>query len=208
MWQFQWNSATRERRDLADLLTVAGESLLVIVRLPDDPVPATVRLSSLKGPADPARREPHHLRTILGYGNFLLNYVHAADEPADLVRELGILFGAERRRAVYDALIRGADASDVARRHAADLYAEIPAVDVTLDTTLANVRRQLAERNGHGEPSAPSDWRELSRRARDAGAPLALREELVIGTHLMEHTEPGLSQILGGVSVDDWGGRS
>src|SRR5207253_1143175 len=112
------------------------------------------------------------------------------------------------RRAVYDALIRGADASEAARRNAADLYAEIPAVDVTLDTTLANVRRQLAERNGHGEDaSAPTDWRELSRRARAAGAPLSLWEEIVIGTHLMEHTEPGLSQILGGVSVDDWGGR-
>ena len=99
MWWYQWNVATRERRELADALVTAGESLLLVARLPDAPTPATLRLSNLKGPADPAKREPWQLRQRLDNDNFLINFVHTADEPADLVREFGILLdGPDRRR--------------------------------------------------------------------------------------------------------------
>src|SRR5262249_6648491 len=56
MWQYQWNVASRDRRDLADLIGHGSDSLVLIVRMPAHVRPATVRLSEAKGSADPARR--------------------------------------------------------------------------------------------------------------------------------------------------------
>lgn len=212
MWQYQWNVATRDRRDLADMMLKAGPSLSLIVRLPPDPVPAAVRLSEWKGPADPARRLPDQLRYRLGPQNFLINYVHAADEPADVIREVGILFTPERRLAIYEAAVAGVDAEADARRLIAELYDRIPARDLTFDTLHARLARAvepdpvLRERLAAAAAGADRDWRGLCRMLDDAGIGLDRWDSIVLGTTLMEHTEPGLDQILGGVSGVEWPG--
>lgn len=73
----------------------------------DQGVPASVRLSSLKGHAIAARRRPGELRTELRAPNAVLNFVHVPDEPADLLRELGIFLDRPERRALLTCLLEG-----------------------------------------------------------------------------------------------------
>ncbi|HWT93549.1 MAG TPA: nucleoside-diphosphate kinase, partial [Solirubrobacteraceae bacterium] len=100
LWLYRFNVATADRIVLHDQIFAAGPSMLVVLRSAGDAggVPATVRLTALKGSSRPERRSPEQLRSRLGVGNRLLNVLHTSDEPADLVRELAIfLDGAERR---------------------------------------------------------------------------------------------------------------
>ncbi|MFC4588752.1 nucleoside-diphosphate kinase [Sphaerisporangium corydalis] len=101
LWQYGLNAATRDRRDAADLYVTASDCMLVLLALPGRPEPATLVLSRLKGPADPADCGPGQLRHELGAVNYQLNLVHTADEPADLVRELGVLCDHETRTTLY-----------------------------------------------------------------------------------------------------------
>lgn len=218
MWQWQLGASTRDRRDLGDAILAASPSLLVVVRLPASAVPATVRISRSKGPADPARRRPGQLRTALEGGNFLLNFVHAADEPADLARELSILLPAREREVLIGALVAeeaptGAPAA--ARALATALEDATSAHDLDLAATLRRLAIQLEQVSG-GRPAGAQaaaslrlaavragesrDWRSLVAALRAAGVDVGSWDEIVIGTSLMDHSEPGIGQVLGSVS--------
>ncbi|MCD0448753.1 hypothetical protein LO762_06020 [Actinocorallia sp. API 0066] len=149
LWWYQWNVATRERRALADTLATAGESLLLVARLPHAPIPATLRISQRKGHADPERREPWQLRHRLDGADALVTFVHTADEPADLVREFGILLDGPERRRVYADLVAGRDSEARARALIAELYARTPSHDFSYEAA--------SERREHDEPAAPWD---------------------------------------------------
>ncbi|MEO3784953.1 AfsA-related hotdog domain-containing protein [Actinocorallia sp. B10E7] len=177
MWWYQWNVATKERRDLADALVGAGAGLLLVARLPEAPIPATLRLSNLKGPADPARREPWQLRHRLANDDFLVNFVHTADEPADLVREFGILLDGPDRRRVYADLVAGADKEAEARALVEELYRRSPGHDLSCE--LARKRRE------RGEPDEPWD-------------------SVVLGTAAMTPSVPGKTALLTGVTTAQW----
>ena len=98
LWRYQWNMATPQRQALQEQIMTSFDSLLVIVRRSSPiRVPTTVYLTDLKGPSLPADRKPEHLRTVLNSTNPVLNFVHTADEPADVIRELGIYFDAGQR---------------------------------------------------------------------------------------------------------------
>jgi nucleoside diphosphate kinase len=98
MWEYNWRAATPERRDLVSELLSAGPSMLCLVadRRPPARYPAATRLTALKGPTLPDRRSPIHLRSVLGSRSRLLNFVHTADDPADIVRELALLLEDEQ----------------------------------------------------------------------------------------------------------------
>lgn len=177
MWWYQWNVATKERRDLADALVRAGDSLLLVARLPEAPIPATLRLSTLKGPADPSRREPWQLRHRLDNDDFLVNFVHTADEPADLVREFGILLDGPDRRRVYADLVAGADQEAKARELIAELYRRHPAHDLSY---------------------------EAARERRDEGAPREPWDSVVLGTTVMTPSVPDKVALLTGVTTAQW----
>lgn len=107
LWLYRFNVASVERVWLHDRINGAGPSLLVALRdrlaVPGVSVPASVRITDCKGPSRPERRRPDQLRTRLGVDDRLLNFVHTSDEPADVVRELGILLApAERRSLLRD----------------------------------------------------------------------------------------------------------
>jgi len=92
MWRFQWNAATTDRVVLTNMVNAKSDSLLVVLRDGNPgPVPASVKLWKLKGSAHAERRTEQHLRTVVRMHNRMLGFVHTPDEPADLVRELGIL---------------------------------------------------------------------------------------------------------------------
>jgi hypothetical protein len=99
LWRYQANVSTRERLQLLDLLMTSGHSLYILFHDVTRRVsaPATVHLTYLKGTAIVANRRKAHLRTLAGpkVAN-ILSYVHVADDPADLMREIALLF--PRRR--------------------------------------------------------------------------------------------------------------
>lgn len=217
MWQYQFNVATRDRRELADLVTGMGESMLLLVRLPASPVPASVRLSAWKGPADPRRRVPGELRHALGGGNFLLNFVHAADEPADVPRELAILLERAERARLLGVLSGQAEAATdglaAARALAARLEAESEPHDLELATALAGLRARAADRPEAAELRAAldqvatgqsRDWRGLRELLLRSGVDAGAWDMIVIGTQLMEHSHPGVQQVLGSAARQRW----
>lgn len=116
LWYSNWHRATPERRRLADRLAGLSASIVLIVTHPDDSVPASVRLTADKGPADPAQRAPGQLRHALAAGTYLLNQVHSPDDPDDVLRELSIYFAEPELREVITACAAGADASADAGR--------------------------------------------------------------------------------------------
>jgi len=124
LWRYQWNMATPQRRALQERIMTCFDSLLIVVRRSRPiRVPTTVYLTDLKGPSLPADRKPEHLRTLLDSDNPILNFVHTADEPADVVRELGIYFDAARRAACLHTLLGCGEPVD-ARRLLAELESE------------------------------------------------------------------------------------
>jgi hypothetical protein len=95
LWRFQHNAGTLDRIAATEHLVAAGDSLYVLLldRLGGQEIPATVRLRGLKGDGagDPAGAAPT-LRSTARIVNRILAMLHTADEPMDLVRELGIFF--------------------------------------------------------------------------------------------------------------------
>jgi nucleoside diphosphate kinase len=217
IWCYSWNVATRERKDVVDMMLAPGDSLLVLLRGPDGETdPATRLLSETKGPANPARRTPGQLRYELGTLNTLLNYLHTADEPADLVRELGVYFPAAEREAIYrEALAPPPDARARAEALANGLEAEAPAEKLTRDAVLERV---IARLNAHEDSDSELGVElrtELNRIAtgesRDWRRTLQLIEELDldcspwdligIGTHLVQMDTPTGELLIASVSA-------
>lgn len=208
LWQYQWNLATRSRRDLADRLMSMTESLLLVVRMSEDELPATIRLTELKGPADPTQRQPGQLRHHLGNHNYLLNFVHTTDEPADLIREIGVLVSADERCDFYRRLLAGDDEREAGRDAARALHDQVDEQDLSL----AGLERRLAAR-GTGAAmrqwlsdahAGQGDWREVTRVLGAAGVVLEPWDEIALGTHLLVASEAGRAPVLPGISRERW----
>lgn len=109
LWRYQLTSATLDRLAVNESLLGAGPALFLLLGSePGHRLPAAVRLSTLKGSATLEAQKPGTLRSLLGQPNRVLSYVHVADEPADLLRELGLLFDAPARRELLAGLAHGA----------------------------------------------------------------------------------------------------
>jgi hypothetical protein len=125
----------------------------------------------MKGPTRPEDREEHHLRRIAGAAQAsVLTYVHVADEPADVLRELGVFFDRSERTRLLAALdsrqdltrqVLGALAEVEARTEESDLLwgAALDRLDAQLcghpvSAELAALLQQV--RSGRSR-----DWRSL-----------------------------------------------
>ncbi len=158
LWYFNWHRATPERRRLADRLTRISPSVVLIVTHPDDSQPVSVRLTTEKGPADPAQREPGQLRHALAAGTYLLNQVHSPDGPDDVLRELSVYFDEAQLVDVIAACVRGADVSAEAIRMVQRIESGVDrrsaALEVAQDVVWANLRASgMAER-----PQTGREW--------------------------------------------------
>lgn len=94
IWRYQWNRAAIDRVRLSTVMAGCADSLLVVLAdlAQPSPIPLAVRLWELKGSAFARERQSHHLRSCLGINDRFFGYVHLPDEPADVIRELGLLF--------------------------------------------------------------------------------------------------------------------
>ncbi|GGR45976.1 nucleoside-diphosphate kinase [Streptomyces netropsis] len=99
LWAYMCRWATIERLWLLDALVALGPGLLVLWA-DGTGESASVRMSAVKGSNAPHRRTGPSLRDVAGAPNRLLTMVHTADEPADVVRELGVLFPWPERAAL------------------------------------------------------------------------------------------------------------
>jgi hypothetical protein len=148
VWRYDWNVYTVDRLEYSTLRYTVTDVLVLALHdlAPDGRLPASVRLSELKGVDDPARRTDEHLRTALGSPNRILNFVHVADEPADVVRELGIFLDLRRRRALLEEIRGNLDAGREADVAAAidGLEARYPEHDLDLAASLERLVRSPA----------------------------------------------------------------
>ena len=93
VWRYSYSHASLDRIILLERLFSLSNSVVVLLwgEEGDKGVPATVRLSLQKGAAVGSKRQKNSLRSCLGSPSRYLSLIHISDEPADIVRELGIL---------------------------------------------------------------------------------------------------------------------
>jgi hypothetical protein len=102
-WHYALGRYSDKRIALLARLLVMAPSLYLLVRADELELgyPTAIRLTDFKGEVAPGLRTATKLRAVLGAPQTaMFNYVHTADEPADVVRELGLLFDASARRAI------------------------------------------------------------------------------------------------------------
>jgi hypothetical protein len=152
LWRYHWNCVTQQHKDVVDMLFGVSDSLLLMLRTGEGKSGgATPRLARGKGPARAEDRVPGQLRTTLGNYNSYLTFVHSPDEPADFLRELGILLPPEERT----VLLRE-DLAEVPERRILEVADECTGevdrwCDLSLTGAAARVARLCARRGAAGE---------------------------------------------------------
>lgn len=213
IWQYSWNVASRDRKDLVDVLLTTTPSLFLALRGPEN---ASLWLSQNKGPANPKYRQPGQLRYGLGYFSTLLNFVHTSDEPADFIRELAVYFPAPTRQRIYRAM-GSEDSSQLAESLANDLESRFPAHDLELDASIDRIRTLVDSDQGDGSNDrarlrhlldeiasrSSRDWRTLFRLTEAARVPCQDWDLIVIATNLVQLDNPDVDPVLRGISSMD-----
>lgn len=217
LWRYQFNAASEQRIAVVDHLLGSGRSLLVLLEDHARPnwLPASARLTSAKGVADPEAAQGGDLRTQMGRVNGLFNFMHTADDPADVVRELQ-LFSYETgwswcaealaRKGLMSTEQQSAASADV-HRLIGTLEAETPAHDLDAERSLERLRH-LSDAWAHCATASRStrqigDWLDTL-----ATTPLpegsARWDVLSVLTMWIDCNQPGIAAVLPTTSADDW----
>ena len=110
VWRYDWTVYPNSRLSFSTTWYEAAETVLILFK--DKALEAgrsaSLRLASLKGSAIAAERAADSLRTVLDPPNQVLNFVHVADTPGEIVRELGILLDRDERTALLEVIAGGA----------------------------------------------------------------------------------------------------
>ncbi|WP_433386931.1 nucleoside-diphosphate kinase [Micromonospora sp. KLBMP9576] len=219
LWRYQFNAASEQRIAVVDHLLGSGPSLLVLLRDIVRPggLPASVRLTAAKGAAEPRAARASDLRTRIGRVNGLFNFIHTADDPADVIRELQLFSYRTgwdwcRRSLVRpSAATTGAGQQDTWLRDLlAEVTAEIPAHDLDLSASLGRIATRddrwarLARDHGHRERI--DRWlTELDRTPLPDGP--ARWDVLTVLTGWIECNEPGVAPLLSTATAEAWTDR-
>jgi Nucleoside diphosphate kinase len=228
LWLYRFNVASIERVWLHELINSAGPSLLVALRderaTVGESIPGSVRLTDHKGPSRPERRRPDQLRTVLGVNDRLLNYMHTSDEPADMVRELGILLTAPQRKGLLEQILEGEAWPSRLDELLVAAEAATPAHTLRPEDAIAGICERARTRAAAARsPAERARWAQLERAATAAahgggGARQALWELLrphaedierwdliALATWVIQHNEPGIAkQTLGDAPPPLW----
>jgi hypothetical protein len=154
LYRYQLRRATLDKIRLYTRWAAGQPALLAAFAdlSPLPAVPASVRLKSMKGHALVARRSGGDLRSLLRSPNSIINFLHSADEPADIVREVPIFLAAGQRRGFLEA-VRAADADaggSRLRRLLTRLERSVPEHDI--DPRAAGHRLRAIAMSGCGPP--------------------------------------------------------
>ena len=214
LWRYQLNSATVDRLLVNELVLAGPASLLVLRDTTDAPLPATVRLAGEKGSADLSQQRAGTLRSLLRQPSRMLSYIHVADEPADLVRELGLLMPRSGRRRLWQAIADPevdpgvADAVDgLVRAAATEPYDfDLASCRARVDTTLDRVGSAAAARAwlAAADAGTPPPWPELMAALEAAGISLARWDLALLGASYVQPDQPGASKLIGNADPTQW----
>jgi len=193
LWRYQLRRNTLDKIRLYTRWAAQLPSLLVAFGdgSRDSTLPASVRLKSMKGHAIVEKRREQDLRTILGSPNTIVNFMHSADEPADVAREIAIFVPARLRRSFLAAIEKGntAHGTRVVRRLVRRLHRDVPVNDI--DARAAGARIIAAARAAESTERVQLERvTELIDSASSGAEPLSLRalEEALGGG--LEHVDP------------------
>jgi hypothetical protein len=102
LWRYDWHEYPVDRLAFSTHWYTATDVIIILFRDINvvGQLPASVRLAGMKGSAIAEERNASDLRSVLNPPNRILNFVHVADEPADVIRELGICLDEESRRQI------------------------------------------------------------------------------------------------------------
>lgn len=215
LWRFNWHVYPTDRLNLMSVMHAATDSLLLLLHDTryDTSVPGATRLADLKGAADPGKRRPHELRSVLEPPNSVINFVHVADEPADVVRELGIFLDRPQRRELlasgrWDSdtnLMRQAleAVRDLERRyppHDFDLRAALRRLSADPSVTAAGLDRVVAATTGGPAMS----WDELVSVVGPAGARSSVWDFVCVAAAVLPAKRESLTDLLPAVSAAQW----
>jgi hypothetical protein len=203
LWRYQHNAGTLDRIAATEELVCAADSLYVLLldTSEDRTVPATVRLRRLKGngAGDPSGTGPT-LRSTARIVNRIMAMVHTADEPMDLVRELGIYFDAARRRDLLRLPLEPFDPTAVLDA----LHAANPEVELDPEAALRRLRSRLGHERGHGPVArhladvasggAKLDWLFASA---ELDCAIPQWDRVLVATHYIDYDESDDMLILG-----------
>lgn len=213
LWRYNWHVYTTDRLALMTLMHSVTDSLLLIVRddRHDSEIPGSVRLADLKGSADPEARGPEHLRSVLDPPNKIINFVHVADEPADIVREIGIFLDRPERRALL-AEVRTADVETATRRAHAEvtrLEDRFPANDFDLEAALKRVEsaiepEALARLRFAASGGTRLTWDELGTLLDPADPAVDVWDFVRIATEVLDADRPASADLLPPSSAAEW----
>jgi hypothetical protein len=175
--------------------------------------PAALRLSERKGAADRSSRSSGDLREVLGARVPLINFVHTTDEAADVIREIGVYFSAEARRAIYRAAL--APPMDLSQVEAllAKLEESVPHHNLALEPAVRRVLHQLGHIGAHDVDRSselhehlagaldgvPADWRTIARLLDELRLPCSRWDRIVIATHVVRLDTGVAERLLPGV---------
>jgi hypothetical protein len=214
LWRYNWDVYPADRLALATLMHSSADGLVLLLRdTAAAGVPGSVRLSALKGPAAPEQRVEGQLREALRPPNAVVNFVHVADEPADLVRELGIFLArAERRERL--ALLRQRLEGDVTaevRKAIADLERTYPAHDFDFERTVARLElaRPGPARVGDELRRAAADgpklrWDALRELLGEPGEGVDVWDFVCVASSVLVEERPGTPELLPSAGLEEW----
>jgi hypothetical protein len=219
LWRYNWHVYPVDRLELSTVMHMAADTpILILADLAQTEVPATVRMSDLKGPADIARRRPDQLRDVLRPPNKVINFVHAADEPVDIPRELGILLAhPQRQRLIDDARRSVAEGADL-REEALDALLRIEAATPANDFVVKrSLERLIASGVARVEDAARIEralatserlrWDELLAIADPADPRLNIWDVVCLGSELLPDERPRCGNLLPEPTAADWARR-
>jgi hypothetical protein len=218
LWRFQLTSATLDRLAVNDLVFRRQALLLALVDMNQGDLPATVRLSVLKGPSDVASQPADCLRRLIGQPNRVFSFFHVADEPADLLRELGLLLDEpERRQFLLSFVGAGLSPVDGARldemlqtsaRSARDLdpaaavERALEAVDCLPPT--ARGRDQIRSALRGMRQGKRIEWIPFASAVQGSGIAIDEWDLAILGTSFITYDEPGHSKQIVAVDPQLW----
>lgn len=145
VWRDNWRDYSVDRLELVTVMHGSSDTLVLLLKDGCSP-PATTaaaRLNQLKGGAEPERRSAAQLRERLRAPNRVINFVHAADDSADVVRELGIFLDRTRRRELLSIAMADRDVSDTIHGEVAKLESQTRPHDFDFDGSLDRLMQAL-----------------------------------------------------------------
>jgi hypothetical protein len=216
LWRYDWDIHPVDRLMLATTMHTSGPTLLWLLRDVEttDYVPTTVRLRGLRGAAAEHERRPGELRTMLAPPNRIVNFVHVADEPADLVRELGIFLGRAERRAILHHVKAGwpGDDRDAARDAVRRLEQKMESHDFDFEQSVHRLAASGAlgaddvARLRHGT-SEPLSWEDLCTIVDPVDPEVSVWDFISVACEVLPDLQEGTRNLVASAGLERWRAR-